>query len=61
MVVLTGSPLEGIEDQLLEAGVFKVLSKLTLTERDLVEALESAVEAHSADEEEEHSLLFPGE
>ena len=61
MVVLTGSPLEGIEDQLLAVGVHKVLSKLTLTEHDLVEALEEAVEAHTVNEDREHSQLFPGD
>lgn len=61
IVMLTGSPLEGLTDRLLEAGVSEILSKLTLTETDLVEALESAVERHAAKMTESEDLLFPGD
>ena len=53
--------LEGLTDRLLEAGVSEILSKLTLTETDLVEALESAVERHAAKMTESEDLLFPGD
>lgn len=63
LVMLTGSPIDEMRDQILDTGVHEILSKLTLTEHDLVHALEEAVEAHSdaATEQQEHSLLFPGE
>lgn len=61
IVMLTGSPLDNIRERVLEAGVCEVLSKLTLTERELVHALESAVELHSAKSEKTAELLFPGD
>jgi len=60
IVMLTGNPLDELKERILEAGVCEVLSKLTLTERDLVEALESAVERH-AEAEATEEILFPGD
>ena len=61
LIMLTGSPIDGMRERAFAAGVHDILSKLTLTEHELVRALEDAVEAHSAADDENHSLLFPGD
>lgn len=59
IIMLTGSPLGPIEPIAREAGVVAVLSKLTLTEQVLVDAIESAISPPDPDEEVELGGLFP--
>ena len=60
IVMLTGSPTGPIEQIAYEAGIAAVLSKLTLTEEILVDAIESAVSpAEASDEVIDLGALFP--
>ena len=49
VVMLTGVPSNAVIREAEDAGVTQVLSKLTLTEQALAEALEKALEASSPD------------
>ena len=59
IIMLTGSPLGPIEPIAREAGVVAVLSKLTLTEQVLVDAIESAVSPDDGEEVTDLGGLFP--
>ena len=58
VVILSGSLTDEIIDEATAHGAHRVLSKLTLTEASLVEALESAVDAPAPTNRTES--LFPG-
>ena len=59
VVLLSGSVTEQITRAAAALGAHRVLSKLTLTEETLVEAIETASDAFDA--ALEHPSLFPGE
>ncbi len=59
VVMLSGSLTDQIIESAENAGACRVLSKVTLTEEALVEALEPAPQW--TERENEHDMLFPGE
>lgn len=58
-IILSGSLSDEITAQAAVVGAHRVLSKLTLTEDSLVEAVESALE-RANDTDSEAQTLFPG-
>ena len=63
IVMLTGSSIDDQLEDILAAGVTQVLSKVTLSEQELAEALAEAVASSENEEEQDrqHSMLFPGD
>ena len=60
MILVSGGAGSDVPEEIYEAGIVEVLSKLTLSEDDLTRALENAVSAKANAGVGEHSMLFPG-
>ena len=61
MILVSGASADEIQNNVSQTGVVETLSKLTLTEEELVRALENAVASKAVSSLDDRAALFPGE